>query len=101
MDWQRNFVFDCLAGRAGLEAPISVDSETALMPVVMTHLLPPTKRPAGGPRATPAPTIRPFPVPVGLSLEIVHPDEPASSGGGIRPVSDLPAVTMPPLRVLI
>ena len=44
MDWQRNFVFDCLAGRAGLEAPISVDSETALMPVVMTHL-PPRHRP--------------------------------------------------------
>jgi hypothetical protein len=84
MDWQRNFVFDCLAGRAGLEAPISVDSETALMPVVMTHLLPSTKRPAGASRATPAPTIRPFPVPVGLSLEIVHPDEPASSAGGTR-----------------
>jgi hypothetical protein len=86
MDWQRNFVFDCLAGRAGLEAPISLDSETALMPVVMTHLLPLTKRPAGDSGATPAPTIRLFPVPIGLSLQIVHPDEPASSAGRYRRV---------------
>jgi hypothetical protein len=82
MDWQRNFMFDCLAGRAGLETPISVlDSETALMPIVMTHLLPFTKHPAGGSLATLPATIRPFPVPVGLSPEIVHPDEPASSAG--------------------
>jgi hypothetical protein len=45
MDWQRNFVFDCLAGRAGLEAPISVaDTEPGLPPAMMTHLLLSTKR---------------------------------------------------------
>jgi hypothetical protein len=63
MDWQRNFVFDCLAGRAGLETPVSVaDSETALMPAMTTHLLPVTKRPTGDARATPASIIQPFPL---------------------------------------
>ena len=47
MDWQRNFVFDCLAGRAGLEAPGSVaDIEPVLLPAITTtYLLPITKRP--------------------------------------------------------
>src|SRR4051794_5067443 len=83
MDWQRNCVFDCLAGRAGLETPISLDSETALLPVVMTHLLPLTKLPVGDSRATPAPTIRLFPVPVGLSLEIFIPTKLMHGWGGI------------------
>jgi hypothetical protein len=69
-----------LSWQAGLEAQGSVaDTETMLMPAITTHFLPFTKRTIGDSRATLAPITRPFPLPFGLSPEVVHPNKPASS----------------------
>ena len=76
MDWQRNFVFDCLAGRAGLETAVSTaDSETELVPAMTTYLLP---FPTGAFRATLTSTLRQLPIPVGLSSEVVRSFTPTS-----------------------